>query len=447
MYLESIHIKNIRSISEFKMTFKQPYSGWHVVIGDNGAGKSTFVKAVSLALIGESKAIYLRQDFKKWIRIGSQAEDEIQIELGIRRDNKDVIYFNSKPPLNYKIGVKIIEHKIPKTKNVSANLSVSPPDEKLVALDSGHPKHYELGGLLKSGYFSAAFGPYRRFTGGNIEWESVSPYPTAEAHISAFGEDVMLGECIKWLKKLRILSNEPANNDRDKYKTLLDDFVTFFNYGEILPHNSKLKLITSQDILFSDGNSNEVSIMDLSDGYRSVLSMTFDLIRQLTIFFPNEDIFANVRKGNYFIDLPGIVIIDEIDAHLHPSWQQEIGNTLTRLFPKIQFIVTTHSPLVCRAAEKGSIWRLAAPGNENQSGEITGIEREQLIYGNILAAYATGEFGDKTERSDKSNELRKQLGLLNTLFAIAPEKMTPEQIKERLKLQQTLPTDDPTGYE
>ena len=62
MYIESIKIDNIRSIRHFEMKFENP-AGWHVVIGDNGAGKSTFVKAVSLALVGAEKAIYLRQDF------------------------------------------------------------------------------------------------------------------------------------------------------------------------------------------------------------------------------------------------------------------------------------------------------------------------------------------------------------------------------------------------
>ena len=408
MYIDSIKIDNIRSIRHFEMQFENP-AGWHVVIGDNGAGKSTFVKAVSLALVGAEKAIYLRQDFKKWIRIGAGLEEEKKIELGILRDRRDVKYSGTKPPSNYNIGVRIIEKESRKTDNAATNTTLT----KVEALDSSFPKHYELAGLLISGYFSAAFGPYRRFTGGNTEWSAVSPYPTAEAHISAFGEDVMLGECINWLKNLRILANEPANKERNKYKTLLDDFVNFFNHGEILPHNSKLKLITSQDILFLDGNTNEVSVMELSDGYRSVLSITFELIRQLTIFYPSEDVFANDRKGNYFIDLPGVVIIDEIDAHLHPTWQQEIGNTLTRLFPKIQFIVTTHSPLVCRAAEKGTIWRLAAPGKDNESGEITGIERTRLINGNILDAYGTEVFGENVSISEEANEKMNRLAELN----------------------------------
>ena len=110
-----------------------------------------------------------------------------------------------------------------------------------------------------------------------------------------------------------------------------------------------------------------------------------------------------------FIDLPGVVLVDEIDAHLHPTWQTRIGNWFLKYFPKLQFIVTTHSPLVCRAAENGSIWRLAAPGSDEKSGEITGLDRERLIYGNILDAYGTEVFGADVSISQESVEKQEKL--------------------------------------
>jgi len=113
------------------------------------------------------------------------------------------------------------------------------------------------------------------------------------------------------------------------------------------------------------------------------------------------------------IDLPGVVLIDEIDAHLHPSWQTKIGQWFTRYFPKIQFIVSTHSPLICRAAENGSIWRLAAPGSDRPSEEITGTDRERLINGNILDAYGTEMFGANVSISEESNKKLNELADLN----------------------------------
>ena len=114
------------------------------------------------------------------------------------------------------------------------------------------------------------------------------------------------------------------------------------------------------------------------------------------------------------ISLPGVVLIDEIDAHLHPNWQRRIGQWFCRLFPKIQFIVTTHSPLVCQAAEKGSVWRLPVPGDESAfSGRVQGTDLKRLIFGDVLEAYDTELFGLNGTRSESSLRRMRRLAELN----------------------------------
>lgn len=148
-----------------------------------------------------------------------------------------------------------------------------------------------------------------------------------------------------------------------------------------------------------------VAINELSDGFRSILSLTFELIRLLIATYGTSAVFA--KTGS--IPLPGVVIIDEVDAHLHPTWQTKIGQWFTKYFPKLQFIVTTHSPLICRACGKtGKIFRLAAPGSGKESGEITGIERDRLVYGDILDAYATDAFGEDLERGEEGKALQAE---------------------------------------
>jgi hypothetical protein len=138
------------------------------------------------------------------------------------------------------------------------------------------------------------------------------------------------------------------------------------------------------------------------------------------------------------------VLIDEIDAHLHPTWQTRIGKWFTKYFPQIQFIVTTHSPLICRASEEGSIWRLTAPGSEEPSAEITGADKDKLIFGNVLDAYGTEFFGKSPVRSTASDEKLDKLGQLNMLAALG--KISEEEEKERIQLQQIFTTDDPIGF-
>jgi hypothetical protein len=211
-----------------------------------------------------------------------------------------------------------------------------------------------------------------------------------------------------------------------------------------LPHSAQIEGFDKDGIIFKDGNGNRIPILELSDGYRSILSLTFELIRQLVRVYGAQAVFADIEKGKMEINLPGVVLIDEIDAHLHPSWQVDVGFWFTQYFPQLQFIVTTHSPLVCRAAEKGSIWRLAKPGTDSEAQEITGIEKDRLVYGNILDAYGTELFGKNTVRSTQSNKKLERLGRLNMLYALG--KIKPTEEKERLKLQKILSTDDPTGF-
>ena len=149
----------------------------------------------------------------------------------------------------------------------------------------------------------------------------------------------------------------------------------------------------------------------LSDGYRSILSLTFELIRQLSQSYGWEAVFEGPPAAT--ISLPGVVLIDEVDVHLHPAWQHRIGAWFLKFFPRLQFIVTTHSPIICQAAEKGSVWRLPEPGSEEQPRRLNGTELGRLLYGNVLDAYGTGLFGRGVTRSEVGKERVRQLAELN----------------------------------
>ncbi|NKB18786.1 MAG: AAA family ATPase [Pseudanabaena sp. CRU_2_10] len=91
------------------------------------------------------------------------------------------------------------------------------------------------------------------------------------------------------------------------------------------------------------------SINQLSDGEKCLLAMVGDLARRLAIANPGLD---NPLEGE------GVVLIDEIELHLHPKWQRMIIPALVRTFPNCQFIVTTHSPQVLSEVQPNSIYIL-----------------------------------------------------------------------------------------
>ncbi len=426
MHIEKLKIQNIKSIKEFELPFDNP-AGWHVIIGDNGAGKSSILKAIALAIIGPSDALSLRVNWNGYVNFESE---EANIELTIKRHDIDAFEGASRPlkkPFN--AGVKITR--------INGSRQLAGKIEMLKRYN--YAKNYVWSNRV--GWFSASFGPFRRFTGGNKEWEKVYySNPRAASHLSVFGEDVALTESLEWLVNLNYKKLEGDDESID----LLHCFTKFINEGNLLPHNAKISEITSDGVFIIDGNDKKVSVTEMSDGFRSILSMTFEIIRQLVLNFGNDKVFQSVKNGEIEIPIEGIVLIDEVDAHLHPTWQTEIGKWFTKYFPNMQFIVTTHSPLICRAADNGCIWRLASPGSTEPYEKVEGIERDRLISGNILDAYGTELFGKSPVRSEESNEKLKKLGELNILFALG--QISQEEEEERQELQKILSTDDPTGY-
>ncbi len=404
MYIDKLKISNIRSINQFEMNFSSP-SGWHVLIGDNGAGKSSIIRSTALALIGELQAQGLTPNWNDWLNKNFDI-GYIRLELlmdkqfdSFWRDYKEV-KFNSNTSL-------YMETSIQRRKKNNAFLI-----KDTLSLTKGKSKFNHSDTDDWEGAFSAAYGPYRRFQGGNTELERLFTHPFYKdlaGHLSAFSESVALTEVVKWLKELQFKSLE---KDKDSTETI-QSLKKLINSDDFLPHNAKLENVSSQGVFFVDGNDTMISVDQMSDGYRSMLSMTFELIRQLVRVYGSSTVFRNIKKGKLTIDLPGVVLIDEIDAHLHPTWQTRIGQWFTKYFPKIQFIVTTHSPLVCRASKDGSIWRLAAPGSKIRSGEITGVEKDRLVFGNILDAYGTDVFGSDITISKDATAKRSELAHLN----------------------------------
>ncbi|KDN83258.1 hypothetical protein KCH_47400 [Kitasatospora cheerisanensis KCTC 2395] len=78
---------------------------------------------------------------------------------------------------------------------------------------------------------------------------------------------------------------------------------------------------------------------------------------------------------------PGPVLIDDVDRHLHPVWQQRIGLWLTEHFPHTQFLVATHSPYVCQAADPGALIRLPGPDEAGRPHRLDEELRQRVLYG------------------------------------------------------------------
>jgi hypothetical protein len=395
MYVRRLSINNIRSIETFDIRFAaEEAPGWHVILGANGAGKSSVVRSLALALAGPREAVALRQNWGTWTRSGAtNGSIRLQVDCG------PLDIFTGKGKGTTQVDVEVLIRPI--------ESSIGGPRSEVAASSGQRTAERSIWGT-NSGWFSASFGPFRRFTGGDQAFDRLFfSNPRLASHLSAFGEDVALTEGLRWLRELRVKQLEKSDADGE----LLDRLINFLNKSALLPHGAAIAEVRAEEVIIVDGGGARVAVEQLSDGYRSVLSMIFEILRQMTRAYGSSDVLYALDEQNSCVGLRGVVAIDEVDAHLHPSWQRDIGPWFTRCFPEVQFIVTTHSPIICQTAT--SVWRLPNPGSEEQGGRIEGDALNRLIHGSILDAYGTEFFGRDVARSDDSKELLQELASLN----------------------------------
>jgi hypothetical protein len=402
------------------MKFDQP-AGWHVLIGENGAGKTSALRAISLGIIGPENIQVLRLTPQTWVQRGSS---HAEIKLTLTRGENDE--YDEKAKISLKDDFP-----------VSMKFTIGPKGNLIKLENNKQPYLYAWGDF--KGWFSVGYGPNRKINAKDDTVDQLfATYPKAASHASMFGEIVAFTDILEWLSLLRYQTYE----EKPEAELILSSIKRLINEGDLLPNDTKLDDIASDGVTFKDGNNAFVDITQLSEGYRSVLSLLFELLKQFIRSFGAKRVFKDFALDSFVIDLEGVVLIDEIDEHLHPTWQTKIGNWFTTYFPKIQFIVTTHSPLVCRACEKGSIWFMTAPGNDIQRvSEIKGADRDRLIYGNVLDAYGTEIFGPNVDISEEAVKQKEEMAELSQ--KVISGKITPEEHIRLLHLRQTFFTDAP----
>src|SRR5262249_30339261 len=159
-------------------------------------------------------------------------------------------------------------------------------------------------------------------------------------------------------------------------------------FNRLLPDEIKFVPRSSgTESLMFEHEGVSVPFAALSDGYRAYAGLVADVLYQL---------HANSSAHWALAQIPGIVLIDEIDLRLHPSWQRHVLAQLATSLPKLQFIVSTHSSIVAGTVPDESLFVL----RRQPDGAVTAANPEESIYGKtadeiLLSSY----FGLKTTRA------------------------------------------------
>ena len=176
----------------------------------------------------------------------------------------------------------------------------------------------------------------------NIQTEGSEDRRYKDDHVfSLFKSDEgNLSNIEEWLKDemLKILK---GNGNKDQYEMVKKVL------SKLMPSVSKVAYNDNEAHIEYTENGEVVKMERLASGNKSILAMVGDILIRLLRFYPNAEKTT---------DFKGIIIIDELDLHLHPSWQRELPWLLSKLFPKIQFICSTHSIIPFMGAPKNSVF-------------------------------------------------------------------------------------------
>ncbi|WP_295430877.1 AAA family ATPase [uncultured Thiodictyon sp.] len=365
MYIGKVILKNVRGFAELAFDLARPdgsYAGWTVFTGDNGSGKSTLLKAIAVGLAGKDAARALQPNFKGWIRDGIADEASIQLEIVRRTDDDSLAAGGRAPSLSKSFPAKLVL----KNGGRETTLYSVLPDEKQNQKNYSTPDRTIWANDAK-GWFSCGYGPFRRVFGASPEAARQMVSPSTERFVTMFQEAASLAEVDQWLRNLNHKALENRVAERAQLELLLEILR-----DELMPNQIVVDRVDSDGLWLRDRNGVQLSWEEMSDGYRAALALLTDILRHLISAYGTEDLTERV-DGTLRIKRSGVVLIDEVDAHLHPEWQREIGFWLKRHFPNIQFLVTTHSPIICQAADPNGLFVLPEPGSSAGSSGFRGV--------------------------------------------------------------------------
>lgn len=201
--------------------------------------------------------------------------------------------------------------------------------------------------------------------------------------------NITFASFFQWFRLVEDLENE-ERRDNIEYRDRPLEAVRKAIYSMLGEQFSRLRVRRSPLRMTIEKQDQELTVNQLSDGEKGLLAMVGDLARRLAIANPGLD---DPLQGS------AVVLIDEIEQHLHPAWQRRVIPNLIKTFPNCQFIVTTHSPQVISQVQPESIYIL------------------QSVDDNIVAKRPESSFGRDSNR------------ILEDLMGVAER---PQEIKDRL---------------
>jgi predicted ATP-dependent endonuclease of OLD family len=420
LYLKRVRLQNIKVYKDIEINFTRENGdirNWTCFLGKNGLGKSILLQCIALALAGDAAIREAMPYPRSWIRnTDNENEQNVGIiEVEIISTDEDFPRIDR--PLN-------LRYFVFGEKGGEVGKTYSSGPGILSDYDNENNKTFnkDITTERNIGYLVCAYGPFRRLPREGERTEGISfKNPRASRLTTFFQEGTPVSDLEEWVVNLEYQSLK-YDNVRDK--ELLNSALLVME--KILP-DAKFSRIENRKVMFNTPYG-EVPITELSDGYRSVAAWSANLIMHMLKEFRD---LRDPLKGS------GVVIVDEIDVHLHPGAQRKVINRLKEIFPNIQFIISSHSPFVAQSLEGDEIFTLKQIERETVARQLDisfrGWRADQVLTSDVFGLNSSRD--EKTEQDLKRyEELVSRVANKNTSAEIDNE------LKNlRLRLNEVLP--------
>lgn len=379
------------------------FAGWTVLAGRNGSGKSTVLQSLALVLSGPRSTGFI-PSLSDWMSHGA-THAEVRVTLSLSALGRmDAQYRAPDPALTpAEVWMEFFRP--------TQDLDNEPEEPEFIGagLDSvTSPQNVSSVRSKTFGWLYAGYGAFRHLGSTGSRRPGRSRYSKLAQQVSSlFDETIPLADAVDWLieQHLYQLENRPGAGH------LLEIMMAILSDG-LLPDGFEVRRVDS-DGLWVRNDTGEFPLREMSDGYRAVTALVVDIVRQMAAAYPNMKL--NWRDGIPELPYPGVILIDEIDAHLHVRWQKVIGEWLKGHFPLIQFIVTTHSPYICQSADPGGLILLPGAREDSPPRIIEPGLYQRVVYGSGDDAVVSDLFGMDTPYSAEAERLRERLADLEIM--------------------------------
>jgi len=347
MFLKNIELYDYRGIKHLSIDFK---AGANLLVGVNGTGKSSILDALAIMLSSFVRRIEGNESKSRKFIESDIANDKLALMVSVGLHYNDQLIKWSIARKSSKKRYKPVADNTYYSDFKKLNLFVNHIVENVTTEINND---YVLPIAVYYDVHRAVIEPPMRVKNTNDTW-ILDVYEQALDQKS--GADFK--GFFKWFRTLEDIENEKIRDDgnyRDKQLNTVRKAIESF-----IPEFKKLRIRRSPLRMTVEKNGKEFNIKQLSDGEKCLLAMVGDIARRLAMANPKSE---NSLNGK------GIILIDEIDLHLHPSWQRMVVERLITTFPNCQFILSTHSPQIISHVKPDSIWLL-----NNMDNDIDAIQ-------------------------------------------------------------------------